>query len=427
MTGPVGSLWERTAPPGPLCPPLEGERAVDVAIVGAGYTGLSTALHLAEAEPTLRIAVLEAEEPGFGASGRNNGQVIPTLTRPDPDDLIRRYGDQQGGRFVTLVRDSASLVFDLVRRHGIVCDAVQNGWVQPAHNQGRLKLSEARVRQWQSHGAPVELVDRPGLSSLLGTDAYVGGMLNPTGGHLNPLAYARGLASAARRLGVEVHGGSPGQDLSRDGRSWRLTAPDGALLAREVVIATAGYSGDLVPALRRAVVPVRSYQMATAPVSAQQRAAVIPGNHAVSDTRADLRFFRYDRDGRLVTGGALVLTLAARARLMRLVGRRLAETFPALGTPRFDFVWHGLFAATPDRFPRLFRLGQGLWSWIGCQGRGVALSTAMGRVLAEAVLRGDATDLPLPVEESAPISGHAVVARLSPLMLAWYRHLDRRA
>ena len=195
------SLWAATAPAAPALPMLDRDTETDVAVIGAGFSGLSTALHLREAGRD--VVVLEARDVGFGASGRNNGQVIPTLTRPDPDDMVARLGAENGEKFVALVRDSASYLFDLVRRHAIACDAEQTGWIQPAHSPGRVLLSERRVRQWSRRGAPVELVDRARMQQMLGSEAYYGGMLNPTGGHINPLGKFCG-ASGPSLLADEI-------------------------------------------------------------------------------------------------------------------------------------------------------------------------------------------------------------------------------
>lgn len=421
-----GSLWEATAPPAPATHPLNGALACDVAIVGAGYTGLSTALHLAERAPGAAIAVLEARGIGWGASGRNNGQVIPTLTKPDPDDLVARYGAERGEACIALVRDSADLTFDLIRRHAIDCEAVQHGWLQPAHRPGRMALSRRRVEQWARRGARVRLLDRAEMAALLGSEAYCGGWVAETGGHVNPLALTRGLASAAIRQGAAVHTHTPVTGLQRSGGCWSLATPTGTVTAGQVVLATAAYTGALFPTLAHTIVPVRSYQMATVPLGDSLRRSILPGDHAMSDTRGDLHFFRFDRDGRLVTGGALVLHVADHARLRRRVGARVAATFPQAGWQAFDYVWSGDFAATADRFPRLHRLGDGLWSWIGCNGRGLALAIAMGRVLAEAVGGADPRDLPLPVEPLRPIPLHALAVPASRLMLLVYRSRDRR-
>jgi glycine/D-amino acid oxidase-like deaminating enzyme len=146
------SLWAKTAASAPETPAMQGDVRADVCIIGGGYTGLSTALHLKERDPSLSIVVLEAAEPGWGASGRNNGQVIPAMTRPDPTDMLREYGPDRGPLYAAMIRDSASLTFDMIRRHGIDCEAVQNGWVQPAHTPGRMKISEKRFprvgRRW---------------------------------------------------------------------------------------------------------------------------------------------------------------------------------------------------------------------------------------------------------------------------------------
>lgn len=421
----MGSLWEATAQPPVAYPRLAGERRVAVAIVGAGFTGLSTALHLAEAGAR-DVVVLEAETVGYGASGRNNGQVIPTLSRADPDMFVRHLGVERGTRFAHLVRDSAAFLFDLVRRHGIACDAVQNGWVQPAHRPSRFEISKRRVRLWQEFGADVELVDRERMAAILGTDAYFGGWLAPTGGHVNPLGLARGLAKAATAAGAELFEHSPVTAMTRTGAAWRLGTPGGTLLADQVVLATAGYTGAAFGKLRASFLPYRSYQCATAPVDGQTRSVVLRYDHAMSDTRGDLRFAHYDRDGRLVVGGALVLYHDDANRIRRQVRAKLAETFPTLGAPTIETVWHGQFALSKDGLPHLFEAGPGVWGWIGCNGRGVALSVAMGPVLAALVQGRPPAEAPLPVEPLRPIPVRPAAALLARVMIALYRRADRR-
>src|SRR5690606_9282534 len=164
--------------------------AADAVVIGAGFTGLSAALELARAGQSVRV--LEGKAVGWGASGRNNGQVIPILTAAEPDAIAARWG-AAGERLVHLIGNSASILFDTARREGIaeMAEAEQNGWFQPAHSPGRIKLSRARVEAWQRRGFPAELLDREAASALLGSDFWYGGMLNPTGGHINPLGLAR--------------------------------------------------------------------------------------------------------------------------------------------------------------------------------------------------------------------------------------------
>src|SRR5947199_3126820 len=165
------SLWAAVTPKGPDLPELSGTHAADVVIIGAGFTGLSTGLHLREAG--VDVAIVEAVEPGWGASGLNNGQVIPTLSRPDPEDIIAKHG-AAGERFVSLLRDSASVLFDLAGRYQIQAEQEQTGWVQPVHSPGRIKIAERRVRQWSKAGAPVELLPREQIRKMLGSDAWHG-------------------------------------------------------------------------------------------------------------------------------------------------------------------------------------------------------------------------------------------------------------
>ena len=218
------SLWHASAPPAPPTAALEGEQRADVAVIGAGYTGLSCALALAEGGA--RVAVLEAGEIGHGASGRNNGQVIPTLSRIDPDELAARTGEG----FVQLVCDSARLTFELIGRHGMQCEAVQNGWVQPVHTPGRMRLAEARAAAWGRRGAPVEVLDRAGIERITGSGFWHGGWLNASGGKLNALAFCRELARAAMARGARVHTRSAALAVERAGSLWRVAAARGAVL-----------------------------------------------------------------------------------------------------------------------------------------------------------------------------------------------------
>ncbi|MGQ9371605.1 NAD(P)/FAD-dependent oxidoreductase [Azospirillum sp. ST 5-10] len=418
------SLWERTAPPAPALPALEESVRADVVVIGGGFTGLSAALHLAEAGRS--AVVLEASELGRGASGRNNGQVIPTLSRPDPDDLVARFGAEAGERFVALIRDSAAYLFDLVRHHGIDCAAEQTGWIQPVHSPGRMRIAERRAEQWGRRGAPVRLLDRAAVSELLGSQAWYGGWLNPTGGHINPLALVRGLARAAVAKGARVHVGSPALAVERRGDVWHVRTPLGAVTADALVLATNAYTAGIFPEVRREVVPVLSWQMATAPLDADVRRTVLPGRQAMSDTHGDLRFLRYTADNRLVTGGALLIPYAGHGRLKGIVGRRLATMFPQIGAVRFDHVWNGYIGMTIDYTPRIHRLGPGAFAWAGCNGRGVALSVSLGRELAAAAAGADVRTLALPFTEPAPLPAHGLLRRVGPLKLLLYRWRDRR-
>jgi len=420
-------FWTRTAPAAPATTMLDAGLETRVVIIGAGFSGLSTALHLAERSTP--CVVLESGEIGGGASGRNNGQVIPTLSRPDPSAMLAKYGKDRGERFVALVRDSAQLLFDIVRRYDITCDAEQSGWVQPAHSPGRVKaVSEKRFREWGERGAPVELLDRRRAAELLGTGAWHGGWLNRSGGHINPLAFARGLAAVAIGKGVRVFTGSPATSITRraDGR-WQIGTPRGSVTAERVVIATNAYSNDLWPGLKRTVVPMFSFQVATKPISDNVRATLIPGRQAVSDTHGDLRFCRYTADNRLVTGGAMLWRGNLEQRLKTHVGRRLEGLFPQIGPVEFDHVWAGYVGMTTDYFPRLHALADGVATWIGCNGRGVALGTAMGAELAKwAAGESPLDELALPITPLAPIPAHGLARQAARGMIWLYRRRDER-
>lgn len=421
------SLWAAVTPPGEALAKVEGALQADVLVIGAGFTGLSTALHLRKAG--VDVAVIEAMEPGWGASGRNNGQVIPALTRVDPDELIQRYG-AAGERFAGLIRDSAALLFDAVREHAIAAEAEQTGWIQPAHTPGRMKIAERRTRQWARLGAPAELLSAERVRDMLGSDAWHGGWWNPTGGHINPLALARGLARVVMAQGGRIYARSPALRYARAGGRWVVHTPAGVVSARALVLATNAYTGEmssaLAPAIARELVPVSAWMMATEPLPEAARRSVLPGRQAMSDTHSDLYFCRWDARHRLVSGGALIVPYGRERRMKAQVGARLARLFPQIGNLRFDYMWSGYIGMNPDYTPRFHQLGPDAYAWAGCNGRGVALALAAGRELARAVRGTPQGELALPFSEPTPIPLQGMVRALSPLMMLLHRYRDRR-
>lgn len=423
------SLWYASAPAAPATQALAGESTADVAIVGAGYTGLSCALHLAERGA--RTVVLEADEIGSGASGRNNGQVIPAFSRIEPDALAKSTPRAQGGRdkgeqLARLVADSAAFTFELIRRHAMDCGAEQRGWAQPAHTPGRVKLAEQRAAAWARRGAPVEVLDRAGIERVTGSRFWYGGWLNRSGGRVQPLAFCRELARVAMAKGARVCTQSRVLALSRQSGRWRVSTGRGSVIAERVVLATNAYSGDLWNGLARTFFPVNGYQMATAPLPEAVRAGALPGVAACSDTQGDLYFFRLTADGRLVTGGGLMFRYNHAARLRGLIGARVARVFPRIGVPTFDYLWHGAVGVTLDARPHAHELAPGVLAWIGCNGRGIALATSIGAQFARACLGTPPRDLPLPFSIPAPVPGHSIGKQVSSFALAYFRWRDKQ-
>jgi glycine/D-amino acid oxidase-like deaminating enzyme len=429
------SLWAATAPPGPALPALEGDETSDVVIVGAGFTGLSTAIHLREMG--VAATVIEAAEPGWGASGRNNGQVIPTLAGHDPSAMVKRHGEA-GERFNALLRDSASDLFGLARKYDIAAEAEQAGWVQPVHSPGRFKLAEKRVKEWSAIGAPVELLERAAVSAMLGSDAWFGGFWNRTGGHINPLAFARGLADVALKLGAVIYARSPAISIARANDRWTVKTANGSVTARALILATNAYTGEfeqqLAPDIAREVIPVLSWQMATKPISNNIAKTIIPDRQAMSDTHRELYFARWDARNRLVTGGASMWPGAGGVNLREPVAERLRRLWPQIGDVEFDYVWSGYVGMTPDSllhpevpgFPRIHQLGPNGFAWVGCNGRAVALSISLGRELARATQGAAIETLGLPLSEPKPQPLQSVMRKIAPFALPLYRRLDAK-
>ena len=394
-------LWAATAPPPPDCPPLIGREECDVAIIGAGYTGMSAALFLAEGN--LAVRVLDTREPGWGCSGRNGGQINPGW-KLGLDEIPKHYGADWQDRVTRVVRSACDHIFDLIDHHHIDCDIVRSGYVQGGvGKRGRRQLRE-RCELWQKLGKEAQLLDAARTAELLGTDAYDACMLHPDGGNLQPLSYIRGLTCAAQAAGAMVHGDSRAVSIERHGENWEIKVPQGILSSRHVIVATNGYTDEFWPGLGKAVVPVASVITATEPLSRDIRSSILPGLHSVSETIRIQVYYRMDAAGRFVIGGAGPIWQAPE-RGSTLNCREIAERyFPVLKGVKWTHDWAGYPAMTWDHAPKLMRLAPNVVAGMGYNGRGVAMATMMGRQLAREVA-GEGAELPVEPLYRTPFHG----------------------
>lgn len=416
------SLWARTAVPAPATTPLSNDIEADVCIVGGGYAGLSTALHLAEGG--MKPVVLEARECGWGASGRNGGQVIPGL-KYDPDEMISTYGEQEGRKLLAFAGSTADRVFELIARYQMQVPFERQGWIQAAHSDEGLALARQRVGQWSKHGVDAKLLSRDETASRLGTTSYEGGWLDPRGGGVQPLSYARELARVALSLGASIYTQSPVVELSKKHGHFVVTTANGHhVTAKKVVLCTNGYTDQLVPGLKRTIIDVNSFQVATEPLSDNIRKTILPFGQVSSDTRKLLMYFRLDHEGRLLMGGRGPFREPIGDEDWSHLERVVGKMFPQVKDVPIAYRWGGRVALTADMLPHLHEPEPGLVIDIGCLGRGVGLQTAMGAALAAYVSTGDKSVLPFPLRPIRPIPFHAFRRIGLGAIIAWYRFQD---
>ncbi|RVU35023.1 FAD-binding oxidoreductase [Hwanghaeella grinnelliae] len=420
------SLWSATAITPVEFPSLQGEHRTDVAIVGGGFTGLSTALHLAERG--ISVTVLEAKTPGFGASGRNGGQVIagfkhnevPTGPGIDGDLAARmdRFGD-----------GTAQFTFDLIARLGIDCGAKQGGWAQGAHGDVALQAIERKAAVLGKRGVSLEILSAAETERRLGTNWYPGSLWDPRGGTLQPLSYARGLAAAASHAGASIFTESPVTAVARDGKGWKLTTASGAsVTAEKALFCTNGYSDRFnpIPSLSKTVIPFFSYQIATAPLSDNILKTLLADGVGVSEFRRLLAYFRVDSEGRFIMGARGASDGSMEDPSFDFARARIKQLFPALADQKMEYFWNGKVAITMDYLPRLIEQEYGLYAAVGWNGRGVAVTTASGPVLADWMTGTAPKDLPLPVTPPRPIGFHGFKRKVSSVVALWYDHLDKK-
>jgi len=399
------SLYAETAVAAPETPALDGDRRTSVAIVGGGYTGLSTALHLAR--QGVEAVVLEAHEPGWGASGRNGGQVNPGL-KYDPDQIEKDFGTDLGGRMVALSGGAPDFVFDLVRAQQIACEAIQSGTVRATARLKPARAMEATAEQWNRRGANLVLLRQEGAEALTGSTRYRAGLLDPRGGQLNPLSYARGLARTAIAAGATVHGGTPVTRMHRESGLWRLVTPSGTVTAEKIVLATNGYTDDLWSGLRQAVVPVYSAIVASEPLPDAIARRVTPHRSSVYEMGEVTVYYRLDQQGRVLMGGRSVQRDISGPEGLRYLIDIALMLWPWLADTKWTHGWSGQIAATQDHYPHVHEPAEGVLACLGYNGRGVAMSTRMGAELARRLVGGDKAGFDMPITTIKTIPFHAL-------------------
>ena len=416
------ATYRRLSPPPPDAPPLAGDAAADVAIVGGGFCGLSAALHLAERGAS--VVLLEARGIASGGTGRAFGQVVPYAKHGEPH-LLHHFGASVGTRLIDAIGTGPFVVWELIDRHGIECGAQRSGLLFAAHNTAGEASLRKRAAFWQARGAPVAMLDAGRTASLIGSTRYQAALLDRRGGHIVPLAYAYGLATAAQRAGARLHAESRVLSVARDGEAWRLRTGQGSVQARSIVVGPGAYADDLWPGMRQSIVPIRAHQLVTAPLSENIRATILPEGQSVTDTRRLYSGTRMLPDGRLhlsVDGDGF----AARGATYReKAANRARSLFPQLGEIVFEEAWTGWVDMSADQYPHLHQLGDGAWGVIGLSGRGIAFATLLGREISARILDGERAETFMPVTPLKAMAIRPVAAPLVGALMGWYRLRDR--
>ena len=396
-------------------------QSFDLCIIGAGILGLVTAL--AAARSNLSVCVLDQGLVGQGASGLNGGQVIPGL-KFNPEDIALHLGATRGEMLTRFVGDAADRVFSIIKQEKLDVFFKRTGWIQAALNPAALAAASKRVAQWQKRGADVAMLDQPEIEALTGAQGYVGGWIDGRAGVIDPLAYVRELARVATTAGAKIFESTKAIGLRHNGTGWTVETKTASINAQKVLLATNAYSDDLVPALKRSLVPLHSFQIATAPLPDALGASILPGGQAVSDSRRVLAYYRRSADGRLVLGGRGKMALPKSDADWNHLTRTMIRLYPQLNGVKIEKRWFGRVAVTPDHWPHLHQPENGLWAFVGCQGRGIALMTAMGEKLGQFFADGNLDAVPFGVTPIKPIALHSLHKIGVAATIGLYRTLD---
>ena len=409
----VRCYWTAHRAPGVPAAPLRSDMRCDVAIIGGGYTGLSTAYHLKSSEPGLTVAVLEAEAAGYGASGRNAGFVM-TLFGASASLMKTLHGKERVREAHDYMVGAIDALEGMIEAHAIDCDYERSGFLKVATSRAYVGRIKDEIELFHSLGIEgFDWLDRDAVESRVRSPGFLGACLEPGCGLLNPVKWLDGLRRIAMSSGAEVFEQTPVRQVARANGRYRLVTPGGSVTADKVVYATNAYT-HLLPGLRSKQLPAFAYVIATEPLTPEQRAAIgWAGREGIEDGRNFMHFYRLTRDGRLLAGGGPGLVPFAgnmdndaSPKAWNHLEQFIGETFPALKGIGIDYRWGGAFSVTSDSTPQIGTLDAGgAWYSIGCTGHGVAMTHRNGRILSDLVLerQTDLTELWFVNRRSLPI------------------------
>ena len=362
-------------------PTLEGEMHADICVIGAGFTGMSAALELAE--KGFSVIVLEGTRIGFGASGRNGGQIVNGYSR-DLETIAGRYGQEKAVKLGEMSLEGGQIIRERVAKYGIDCDLVDGGFFA-AFTQKQIQEMEANKIHWEKHGhSGLEMVSKAEVGQYVKSDRYAGGMIDRLGGHIHPLNYVLGEAAAVEKLGGRIFENSRVIGVEK-GTSPTVRTAHGKVTAKYVLVCGNAYLGKLLPEIGDRMMPVSSQVMATEPLDADLIESLLPANYCVEDANYILDYYRRTSDNRLLYGGGIGYGGSDPADLTSVIRPNMLKTFPQLKDVKIDFAWSGNFALTLTRIPHMGRLSENIYFSHGDSGHGVTTTQLLGRILAEVV------------------------------------------
>ncbi|MCO4836652.1 MAG: FAD-binding oxidoreductase [Oceanospirillaceae bacterium] len=390
------SLWQTDTSQSIEDKPLGHHEHCDLVIIGAGYSGLSAALHAAQQGMSVRV--LEAQNIGHGGSGRNVGLVNAGLWTP-PDEVEKILGQTAGIKLNHALAAAPQLVFSLIEKHQINCNPLRNGTLHCATNKAGLSQLKARLAQQTARMAPVSLLDAHQTQQRVGSNQFLGALFDLRAGTLQPLNYALGLATAAVEAGVVIYTHSRALSYQHDGHHWLIKTANGSITAHKLIHATNAYeSTSFCTRFTR----VNYVQFATAPLTPTQRATVLPNGEGCWDTNTVMSSFRMDQHGRLIIGGVGSLGGKNTDAHLPWAHRKVAKLFPQISDYRFEYMWDGQIAMTANKLPKITSMGVNGIRLYGYSGRGIGPGTLFGKAAAHWAITGDEGLLPVAITAPKP-------------------------
>jgi len=362
-------------------PSLQGDITADVCVIGAGFTGLSTAIHLAE--KGFKVVVLEGSLVGFGASGRNGGQIVNSYSR-DIDFIEKHYGQEVGKEMGKMAFQGGRILRRLVKDYNINCD-LKDGGIFAACNEKQLDGMKDRKTLWEKHGhTQLDLLDESSIRQRVGTERYVGGLLDNSGGHFHPLNLVLGEAAAVESLGGTIYEDSEVIKVE-EGEKTKVYTKNGSVTSNFLVVSGNAYLGGLIPKLESKAIPCGTQVITTEPLSKEQQKQLIPMDNCVEDCNYLLDYYRLSGDGRLIYGGGVTYGAREPSKIEAKIVPNMLKTFPQLKGTKVDFAWTGNFLLTLMRLPQFGRIGNNIYYAQGYSGHGITCSHLAGQVLSDAI------------------------------------------